>query len=380
MLSHTPLPNAPTTVWRLLALPGLALALSFAPGRPAQAEEAQAAQAAPVAQPHPVPPASEPNSVAQDMGRRVREALQSGQLGKKQLNLVIESPPQATPAAPSPVRAQSRSLYQRGHAKAHGRKPKPAAPKHTPARPPVGQRDIHWSYAGEGGPQVWGRLKPEYAICASGRRQSPIHIEDGQTLQGPAEAIEFHYTPSRGTVVNNGHSIQVNVLGGNSLTVRGMSYQLVQFHFHTPSEERINHQSYPLVGHFVHRNDLGQLAVLAVLFSRGEANALIDKVWTHMPLDVNDSVRMPAGLIDITEVLPNDQRYYQYLGSLTTPPCTEGVLWLILKQPMSVSPAQLRLFSQLYPHNARPLQAVNGRPVRNAVSLPTNSAAAPATQ
>jgi len=167
-------------------------------------------------------------------------------------------------------------------------------------------------------------------------------------------------------VVNNGHTIQVNVEGDNSITVRNSSYKLLQFHFHTPSEEMINTKRYAMVAHLVHKNDAGQLAVVAVLLEQGEPNALIDKVWTYMPLDTNDQVRIPAGVIDMNEILPADQRYYQYFGSLTTPPCSEGVLWLVIKQPLRISPEQFRLFSQQFPFNARPVQAVNGRPVREA--------------
>lgn len=224
----------------------------------------------------------------------------------------------------------------------------------------------HWSYEGATGPQAWGQLQPEFATCATGQRQSPINIEDSYTLQGPAEPLQFNYTPSNGTVVNNGHTIQVNVQGNNTLMVRGSVYSLLQIHFHSPSEEQVNYRRFAMVAHLVHKNTEDQLAVVAVLLDPGEANALIDKIWTYMPLDVNDQVRMPPSLLNLSELLPQDQRYYQFFGSLTTPPCTEGVLWMVLKQPVPISAAQLRLFQQLYPNNARPIQAVNNRPVRNA--------------
>lgn len=166
--------------------------------------------------------------------------------------------------------------------------------------------------------------------------------------------------------MNNGHTIQVDVAGDNSITVRGTNYRLLQFHFHHPSEERVNYRSFSMVAHLVHRNAEGQLAVVAVLLDPGEANPLINKVWTYMPLDTNDRVRMPAGLLNLNELLPRDQRYYQFIGSLTTPPCTEGVLWMVLKQPVALSREQLRLFAQLFPNNARPVQPVNGRAVRDA--------------
>jgi carbonic anhydrase len=118
--------------------------------------------------------------------------------------------------------------------------------------------------------------------------------------------------------------------------------------------------------HLVHRNQEGQLAILAVLFDTGPANALIHKVWTYMPLDKNDAVRVPPGQLDLNQVLPKDMRYFQFLGSLTTPPCTEGVLWMVLKQPATLSPEQLKLFGQIYPNNVRPVQPLNDRAVRDA--------------
>ena len=226
--------------------------------------------------------------------------------------------------------------------------------------------DPHWSYEGEYGPENWAAVKPEFNVCAIGKRQSPVHIQETGTLQGPAEPLQFDYRPSGGTVVNNGHTIQVDLDRGNSLTVRGSTYQLLQFHFHHPSEEKVNHKGFSMVAHLVHKNDEGQLAVVAVLIDPGAANDLIHKVWTHMPLDSGDRVRLPAGLIDVKALLPADQRYYQFIGSLTTPPCTEGVLWNVLKSPMTVSREQLRLFAQLFPNNARPVQALNGRVVREA--------------
>jgi carbonic anhydrase len=226
--------------------------------------------------------------------------------------------------------------------------------------------EVHWSYEGDTGPQAWGKLKPEFNVCAIGKRQSPINIEDAGTLQGPAEPLSFDYQLSSGTVINNGHTIQVDLQGDNTLTVRGQTYRLVQFHFHSPSEEQVNFQHSAMVAHLVHKSSDGQLAVVAVLLNLGVPNPVINAVWTYMPLDVNDRVRLPAGIIDMNQLLPKDQRYYQFIGSLTTPPCTEGVLWMVLKQPTLISREQLRLFQKLYPNNARPVQPVNDRPIRNA--------------
>jgi carbonic anhydrase len=386
------LPLVPPAL-RLALLAGL-LAAALLP-RAQGAEPAQDPEAAVGAPTTPaVAPAVAPAKVegtSKDLEKQLRDAMSRGDPKTKRLNLIIDSKSSSAgmapePGAPPPLNPVDHGRQAPAPAVAAPRAREPAlvlrpraAP--TPAQAPAHAQahtqthDVHWSYEGEGAPANWSKLKPDYATCASGQRQSPIAIEDSDTLKGPAEAIQFRYTPSKGTVTNNGHTVEVKVYGDNSLTVRGTTYQLVQFHFHHPSEERVNGQAYPMVAHFVHRNDLGQLAVLAVLLEAGEPNALIQKVWTHMPLDVNDSVRLPPDLIQVNEVLPKDQRYYQYMGSLTTPPCTEGVLWLVLKQPVSISREQLRLFGQLYANNARPVQPVHGRPVRDAVLIAPTSPA-----
>lgn len=311
-----------------------------------------------------------------DVGSKVRNALGTSILPNKKLIVSINTvksgsapavetnpePAVATPPAAPAVSVTNRRINQARAAALSSRMA--PAPVSKSAEVPSG--DVHWAYEGEAGPQAWGRLKPEFNLCAAGRRQSPIGIDDSATLQGPAEPIRFGYVPSNGTVVNNGHTIQVDVQGDNTITVRGSSYRLLQFHFHTPSEEQINFKRYPMVAHLVHRNAEGQLAVVAVLLDLGATNPLIDTVWTYMPLDAGDRVRMPNELLNLAELLPTDQRYYQFMGSLTTPPCSEGVLWMVLKAPVTVSKAQLKLFSQLYPNNARPIQPLNARPVRDA--------------
>ena len=226
--------------------------------------------------------------------------------------------------------------------------------------------EVHWDYAGANGPQAWARLNPEFATCATGQRQSPIDIDESVTLRGPAEAIGFDYNTSSATVVNNGHTIQIDMNGDNGIVVRGSRYQLMQLHFHHPSEERINHRGFAMVAHLVHKDYMGRLAVVAILLEPGEANPAINKFWTYMPLGPGDRVAMPAGSVDLAQLLPKDQRYYQFMGSLTTPPCSENVLWMILKQPVTLSYEQMRLFAQQFPNNARPTQPINGRVIRDA--------------
>jgi carbonic anhydrase len=340
------------------------------------------------------PAASAPAAEGQELTVDIKAALRDKLIDKKSLTLVIKDKPTMKPAAATADHAAPAAVPAAPAAKPARVAAAHAAPAHAPAvvnprasrdyikakaaamtghEAPSGSAgtdahgsDVHWAYDGENGPQAWGKLKSEFNVCAIGKRQSPINIEEPMTLQGPAEPLQFNYTASSGTVVNNGHTIQVDLQGDNSLTVRGQVYRLVQFHFHTPSEEQVNFRNFAMVAHLVHKSADGQLAVVAVLLDPGVANALVNKVWTYMPLDANDRVRLPTDIIDMNELLPKDQRYYQFIGSLTTPPCTEGVLWMVLKQPTQISKDQLRLFQQLYPNNARPVQAVNGRPVRNA--------------
>jgi carbonic anhydrase len=327
----------------------------------------------------------------ESLGDQVRELVEkanaSNQEGKSKkgkaakpapkITLTVEAEPKkagtrGAPAAPPDIAA--------AYARAHGAVPNPVdsraaamaqvagmGPRPTVSRDNLGMargEETRWGYDGEFGPQAWSRLRPEYGQCATGTRQSPIHIQDGNTLQGPAEPLQFHYQPSSAMVVNTGRTIQVDVVGDNTLTVRGSTYKLTNIQFHHPSEERINDRAYTMAAHLIHRNIDGQIAIVAVLMDPGQPNTLINKVWTYMPLDVGDRVRMPAGLLDLNEVLPQDQRYYQFIGSLTAPPCSENVLWMVLKQPIQISPEQLRLFAQLYPRNARPVQPLNGRVVR----------------
>lgn len=218
----------------------------------------------------------------------------------------------------------------------------------------------HWSYEGETGPANWGR-KPEWAACGNGNRQSPIDLRDGMKVD--LEQIVFDYKPSAFNVVDNGHTVQVTVGPGNYISLQNRSFELLQFHFHRPSEERINGKGFEMVVHLVHKDADGKLAVVAVLLERGKAQSMIQTVWNNLPLEKNDVVT-PSVVLDVTELLPARRDYFTYMGSLTTPPCSEGVLWLVMKQPVEASPAQMAIFSRLYPFNARPIQAHSGRVIK----------------
>ncbi|MBL8302444.1 MAG: carbonic anhydrase family protein [Ideonella sp.] len=232
----------------------------------------------------------------------------------------------------------------------------PAAPAHA-----EGGHAVHWAYQGEGGPQAWGQLKSEFATCANGKRQSPIDIREGLKLQ--LEPVQFNYGPTALAVVDNGHTVQVNGGDGNSIEVSGRRYDLVPFHFHRPSEERIDGRQFDMVAHLVHKDIDGRLAVVAVLLTRGAAQPLIQTVWNNLPLEKGEqqAVRTP---VDLNALLPVERQYYTYMGSLTTPPCTEGVLWMVMKTPVQVSAEQIGIFSRLYPMNARPIQASSGRLIK----------------
>lgn len=227
---------------------------------------------------------------------------------------------------------------------------------------PVRQHaSIHWDYEGAGGPENWSKLDPKNTACASGQRQSPIDIRDG--IRVDVEPISFKYRPSTFRILDTGHTVQV-VVGDSSISLTGKTYELVEFHFHRPSEEKVNGQRFDMVAHLVHKADDGQLAILAVLLERGPENPFIQVLWNNLPLERHLEVSPPTAIIDPTTLLPASRNYYTYMGSLTTPPCTEGVLWLVMKQPVQVSQEQINIFSRLYKNNARPIQPAAGRLVK----------------
>jgi carbonic anhydrase len=228
------------------------------------------------------------------------------------------------------------------------------------ARPP--QRRGPWSYGGENGPASWAELDPAFGLCASGRRQSPIDIRGGVAVD--LEPIRFDYRPSGFTVVDDGHTIQARIAPGNTLSVGGRSFELQQMHFHRPAEERIDGRGFDMSLHLVHKDAEGRLAVLALLLQRGdEAQAVVQRVWNDLPLE--KGLEQPASQpLDPAALLPQDRGYATYMGSLTTPPCSEDVLWMVMRQPLSVTQAQLDVFAHLYPMNARPLQSAAGRLIK----------------
>lgn len=218
-----------------------------------------------------------------------------------------------------------------------------------------------WSYEGETGPANWAKMNVDWAKCGAGKRQSPIDLRDG--IKVDLEQIEFDYHPSSFRETDTGHTVEVTVEGGNFITVANQTYELQSFHFHRPSEERINGKGTEMVIHLVHKGVDGSLAVVAVLIERGQPNPLIQTVWNNLPLEKQTEMA-PSIVIDPLAALPERREYFTYMGSLTTPPCTENVLWLVMKQKMTASPEQMALFSRLYPLNARPVQQAFGRMIK----------------
>lgn len=223
-----------------------------------------------------------------------------------------------------------------------------------------------WDYsAGPRGPAHWGALDPDYALCNSGHAQSPVDIGATRRAQLPALTFDYHSAPLP-FVTNNGAAIRVDYKetggSGDFLVVDGKRYQLQQFHFHRPSEESVHGRQYDMVLHLMHRAADGEIAGVAVLLRRGNANATVQQVIDHMPpREGLQAVRDVA--LDPGAMLPSRLGYYRYDGSQTAPPCTEGVRWFVLKAPVDISAAQIRAFAKIYPHDVRPLQPINGRTI-----------------
>jgi carbonic anhydrase len=216
----------------------------------------------------------------------------------------------------------------------------------------------HWGYSGEEGPDNWARLSPEYSAC-TGKDQSPVNLTG--FIKAELKPITFDYSRDSLDILDNGHTVQIDVKPGDSITVDGTQFELKQFHFHAPSENLINGKSFPLEAHLVHADKDGNLAVVAVLFEEGQANTALEKAWAQMPQKEGDKFTLPAGISPL-DILPANRDYYRFNGSLTTPPCSEGVRWLVMKHPMSVSKVQLAQFTHVMHHpNNRPVQAINAR-------------------
>lgn len=223
----------------------------------------------------------------------------------------------------------------------------------------------HWSYSGSTGPSHWATLEQDFSTCGAGHSQSPIDIRDENVRKSNLPSIEFHYQPSKLNIIDNGHTIQVNYAPGSFITVGDDQYELVQFHFHKPSEEKVNGKSFDMVAHLVHKDAAGHLAVVAILLSAGDKeNAFIETLWNNLPKTKEAETSVDSVTIDVADLLPANHAYYTFPGSLTTPPCSEGVTWFVLQHTTGVSKGEVARFGRLYPKDARPVQPLYGREIK----------------
>jgi len=224
-----------------------------------------------------------------------------------------------------------------------------------PARASEG---AHWTYEGEEGPEHWGELAAEFDMCSKGRNQSPIDLVAHLSPELPE--LVFEYTkPGNLDEINTGHAIREVVTPGNIIVFHDERYELKQFHFHSPSEHRVNGEAFPMEVHFVHQDQKGNYAVVGLLFEEGETNDLLNELPSFRAERGEDPGGDP---VDFNELITDRTDYFLYNGSLTTPPCTEGVQWIVLKQPVIASPEQIQHYHDLVGFdNNRPIQPHNSR-------------------
>ena len=217
---------------------------------------------------------------------------------------------------------------------------------------------VHWGYEGDTGPEHWATLSPDFATCGSGVNQSPIDIR--RTFRTELDTVDVDQRAHGNSVINNGHTLQVNVDPGSLMQVGDQTFELKQFHFHSPSEHHIDGEVFPLEAHFVHANEHGELAVIGVLYRAGEFNDDLAKIFQIAPQTVNETVELDFDLSDI-DLFDDHESYYRYNGSLTTPPCSEGVRWFVLKEVGEIAEEQAAKFVSLIGEDARGTQPLNAR-------------------
>ena len=224
-------------------------------------------------------------------------------------------------------------------------------------------KDVQWGYTDATGPDHWGDLSKDYKLSKNGKEQSPINITGAEDVDLPE--LNLNNQESEAQVENNGHTIEVSFKNPkNTLTIGDDVYKLQQFHFHAPSENEIDGQTYPLEGHFVYKTDNGKITVISVLYNYGDENQALKQIWDKMPQAANTETELPQA-ISLDDFYPEDKDYYNFEGSLTTPPCTEGVNWIVFKNQETVSKEQVEKFTQtLGFENNRPIQDTNGRQIK----------------
>ena len=225
---------------------------------------------------------------------------------------------------------------------------------------------VEWGYEAENGPDVWGQLSPEYSLCAEGKHQSPIDLVNPTPAELPPIFCEYYRTTDL-NIRNNGHTIEVSYPEGSWIEVDGVRYQLLQFHFHAPSEHTVAGESFDMEMHLVHKSEAGSLAVVGLLIEKGKHNSELESVWAHLPDTAGETRNIENVNIDLqlmlspTGTAQTVSDYYRYDGSLTTPPCSEEVQWIVLTTPIEMSEAQIAAFKAIIHNNNRPVQPLNGR-------------------
>lgn len=215
-----------------------------------------------------------------------------------------------------------------------------------------------WGYDGDLSPEKWAELDESFVACSAGKNQSPINITNSILSKLPP--ITFDYDINSHNIVNNGHTVQVNFTEAGGITIEDHAFKLLQMHFHAPSENQVGGKSFPLEAHLVHADNSGNLAVVAVLFERGQGNPALKNVWDKMPKDAGDSAELTN--FSPADILPHRHKFYRYNGSLTTPPCSEGVRWIVFRDAIAISENQVQAFAKLWAHpNNRPIQPLNAR-------------------
>jgi carbonic anhydrase len=222
----------------------------------------------------------------------------------------------------------------------------------------AGSPSSHWTYEGEAGATHWSELSPEFKTCQLGLEQSPINLTSAVTAE--LGNLTIGYQPMKLRIINNGHTIQVNADPGSSCTINGTRYELQQFHYHHPSEHLLSGKPFDLECHLVHRSAAGDLAVIGIFIRPGGMNSALEPIWRAMPQ--HEGPERAVGIsINPAGLLPVERRLFRYMGSLTTPPCTQSIIWTVLQQPVEASPEQIRQFAALFANNARPVQERNRR-------------------
>ncbi len=238
--------------------------------------------------------------------------------------------------------------------------PTPTLPAQPMAVQPV--KALTWGYKGLNGPENWSQLSPSFSACSQGQSQSPINLVWSRPM-GNAD-LKFQFNPGPAQVSDTGNTIMVNVSPGNLTFIRGESFELKSVLFHSSSEHTLSGNSLPLEVQLIHQNTAGQIAIIAFFAIEGPRNTLIDSIWSNIP-QTKGIEQVINSHINFSELLPSKYSHYHYMGSLTTPPCSEGVSWNILNTPITMSRDQILSFRQIYPHNNRPIQKLNNRKVTN---------------